>query len=198
MPIEYKIAIDPDKNDTVKYLIKSKGPGLDTLIISENSKIEIDSTLFKPESEYSLEGKVISGKDTIDFSDGIIKFFTPKKTSVDVVNKLSIPSKYFLSQNCPNPFNSSTKINYELKKTEDVSLKVYDVLGREIKTLVNSHLPKGNYEVDFNALNLPSGVYFYRLQAGDFVEAKKMILSKWLINFLLKFLELLNNIYTNI
>jgi len=83
-----------------------------------------------------------------------------------------------LAQNYPNPFNPTTNITYVLPKTENVSLKVYDVLGREVATLVNEVKPAGAYTVPFNASNLASGVYFYKLQAGSFVQTKKMMLVK--------------------
>jgi hypothetical protein len=86
--------------------------------------------------------------------------------------------EFILNQNYPNPFNPVTSIKYTLINTQFVSLKVYDVLGNEITTLVNEEKQSGNYKIDFNALNLPSGVYFYRLQAGAFNETRKMILLK--------------------
>lgn len=85
---------------------------------------------------------------------------------------------YRLEQNYPNPFNPTTNISYVLPKAENVSLKVYDVLGREVATLVNEVKAAGAYTVPFNASNLSSGVYFYKLQAGSFVQTKKMMLVK--------------------
>jgi hypothetical protein len=89
-----------------------------------------------------------------------------------------IPQHVELAQNYPNPFNPETQINYSIPHNSFVTLEVYDILGREITTLVNEVKSPGNYEVNFNATNLPSGIYFYRLQAGSFVETKKMILLK--------------------
>jgi hypothetical protein len=88
------------------------------------------------------------------------------------------PKTYLLSQNYPNPFNPTTTIKYQIPELSFVTIKVYDVLGNEISTLVNEEKPVGSYEVEFNATALPSGIYFYRLQAGSFVETKKMILLK--------------------
>ena len=85
---------------------------------------------------------------------------------------------YSLSDNYPNPFNPSTTISYSVPEIEFVTLKVYDVLGSEIVTLVNEEKPVGGYEVDFNASELSSGVYFYKLQAGNFIQTKKMVLMK--------------------
>jgi hypothetical protein len=88
-------------------------------------------------------------------------------------NAIARAESYRLEQNYPNPFNPTTNITYVLPKAENVSLKVYDVLGREVATLVNEVKPAGAYTVPFNASNLASGVYFYKLQAGSFVQTKK-------------------------
>ena len=89
------------------------------------------------------------------------------------------PNNFELFQNYPNPFNPSTKISYSIIQAGLVfTLKIYDVLGTEIETLVNEEKPTGTYELNWNAANLPSGIYFYRLQAGSFVQTRKMILLK--------------------
>ena len=88
------------------------------------------------------------------------------------------PREYQLFQNYPNPFNPATKIRYEIVDRSYVTLKVYDVLGNDIAILVNEEKPAGTYEVEFDGTGLPSGIYIYRLQAGDFVDSKKMILLK--------------------
>jgi len=89
-----------------------------------------------------------------------------------------IPSKFDLAQNYPNPFNPSTVIKYSIPVTGLVKLAVYDVTGREVATLVNEVKQAGNFLVEFNASNLSSGVYFYKLTSGDFTAIKKMILVK--------------------
>lgn len=91
---------------------------------------------------------------------------------------IGIPVKYDISQNYPNPFNPSTKINYDLPVDGKVSLKLFDMSGKEVATLVNEVKTAGYYTVSFNAMNLSSGVYFYRLNAGDFSATKKMMLIK--------------------
>ncbi len=92
--------------------------------------------------------------------------------------KKPLPTSFQLGQNYPNPFNPSTTIPIQLPKTERVVLKVFDVLGREVATLLNETLSANEYLIPFNASNLSSGVYFYRIQAGEFVETRKMILLK--------------------
>jgi ligand-binding sensor domain-containing protein len=93
-------------------------------------------------------------------------------------NQTQIPTLYALKQNYPNPFNPTTTISYQLPTNTIVTLKVYDVLGREIKTLVSERQKAGNHLVIFDANSLPSGVYFYRLQAGSYAETKKLVLLK--------------------
>jgi hypothetical protein len=85
---------------------------------------------------------------------------------------------FYLNQNYPNPFNPHTKIKYSVPQTSKVQIKVFDVLGKELETLVNEEKPAGSYEIDFNASELPSGVYFYQLKAGKFIQTKKMILLR--------------------
>ena len=89
-----------------------------------------------------------------------------------------VPSRFDLSQNYPNPFNPTTVIKYEIAKTTDVSLKVYNSIGQEVAELVKGEIEPGTYKVQFDAKNLSSGVYFYKLTAGDFVTVKKMIVMK--------------------
>ncbi|MFC2085294.1 T9SS type A sorting domain-containing protein [Bacteroidota bacterium] len=99
-------------------------------------------------------------------------------TSVEETETKSVADNFYLSQNYPNPFNPSTKIKYSIPKQNIVTLKVFDVLGGEVATLVNKEHSQGNYEIEFNGNNLTSGIYFYRLIAGNYIETKKMILVK--------------------
>ncbi|MBK8552916.1 MAG: T9SS type A sorting domain-containing protein [Ignavibacteria bacterium] len=89
-----------------------------------------------------------------------------------------IPEKFALSQNYPNPFNHATKISYKLQNTNYVLLKVYDVRGIEVAELVNEKQTAGSYTVDFEASNLPSGIYFYKIHAGEFSDVRRMSLVK--------------------
>ena len=88
------------------------------------------------------------------------------------------PKEFSLSQNFPNPFNPVTIISYQLPETGFVTLKVYDILGNKVVTLVNDEKPTGSYNVSFDASKLPSGVYYYKMRAGNYVETKKMMLLK--------------------
>ena len=90
----------------------------------------------------------------------------------------NLPGTFVLHQNYPNPFNPSTKIKYSIINKAIVIIKVYDILGNEIKTLVNEEKTIGNYEIEFDGSNLASGIYLYRMQAGNFSDTKKLILIK--------------------
>ncbi|MCZ7609893.1 MAG: YCF48-related protein [Ignavibacterium sp.] len=93
----------------------------------------------------------------------------------DLENTIILPFEFSLSQNYPNPFNPSTTINYEIPSQQFVSLKVYDVLGNEVAILVNEDRSAGSYEINFDASNLSSGIYFYQLKTSEFIQTKKMI-----------------------
>ena len=113
----------------------------------------------------------------IEGSDCII--IIAKNLKKDLAGNLSnLPEEYNLFGNYPNPFNPSTIIRYELPKQSYVNLTIYDVLGREVAVLVNEQKPAGRYEIKFDAKNLPSGIYLFRINAEDFVKTRKMLLLK--------------------
>jgi hypothetical protein len=99
-------------------------------------------------------------------------------TTIDEQPTSDIVTEYNLQQCYPNPFNSSTTLQYSIKERSSVELVLYDILGREVKVFVNEEQDVGYYKINFNAGRLASGIYFYRLQAGNFVETKKMVLMK--------------------
>ncbi len=92
--------------------------------------------------------------------------------------KTQIPTTYAINQNYPNPFNPTTTIIYSLPKIIKVNLKVYNLLGQEVAILVNEEMSIGTHSVTWNAQNVPSGIYFYKITAGEFSKIKKMILIK--------------------
>jgi hypothetical protein len=122
--------------------------------------------------------------------DGI--FYGDSVMTVVIDNKVELLHKYSLSQNYPNPFNPTTTIKFTIptsplnpspyqgegNRERLIALKVYDVLGNEIETLVNEEQPAGEYEVEFDGTGLPSGIYFYQLRTGNYIETKKMVLIK--------------------
>ena len=107
-------------------------------------------------------------------------WFLPRKGSpTEVADRpSSAPSGFALFQNYPNPFNPTTQITFELSESTNTRLTVYDLLGREVATLVSGHLPGGQHRVSFHANGLPTGLYFYELQAGNFVQVRKMLLAQ--------------------
>jgi hypothetical protein len=114
-------------------------------------------------AEPARDINIITSSIATDVNDGI---------------SLKMPDKFQLMQNYPNPFNPSTKISYMVTSASNVSIKVYNSLGEEITTLVNSFKSAGNYTVEFNSKNLPSGVYFYKMIAGNYICTNKMLLIK--------------------
>ena len=118
---------------------------------------------------YSVFGDSLSG-GLVQFREGGI--------ITSAYNEKISPSEFSLEQNYPNPFNPTTSIQYAVISRQFVSLKVYDVLGNEVATLVNKEMQVGSYEAEFDGSELTSGVYFYKLQAGNFIKTKKMILIK--------------------
>jgi hypothetical protein len=111
--------------------------------------------------------------------DGTAHFTEPISVNVvaNVVERV-LPTKFALAQNYPNPFNPSTTIEFALPKSVHATLKVFDLLGREVATLVDEQLPPGNYKREWHAQDMASGVYLYRLQAGEFVGTKKLLLLR--------------------
>jgi hypothetical protein len=118
----------------------------------------------------------------LDIRDGNWEIYykrNPTGNPIGIQNiSTEIPSSYSLSQNYPNPFNPTTIISFQLSLAGQVVLKVYDVMGREVQTLVNESLKPGTYEASFDGSSLNSGVYFYRLTTENYSETKKMILMK--------------------
>jgi hypothetical protein len=146
--------------NNISYQVNTQGIGNRTVRL----KLVLDNNF---EAEYSLSGI---------YSDEYVL----NKTSVKQINYTGgeVVKSYELSQNYPNPFNPSTTIKFQIPTSGDAVLKIYDILGNEITTLVNEFLETGKYEVNFDATALASGVYIYRLNVNDFVNVKKMVLLK--------------------
>jgi hypothetical protein len=156
------------QNETIQWSVISSGG---TITISQNDAIE------------GIAGQPIVDKTSAVNDEILTGFFAnpdaqpTNVTSADEIKPVVI-NDYRLLQNFPNPFNPSTKISWELPAGSQATLEVYDMLGREVATLVNEFKPAGKYETEFNADALPSGVYFYQLRTGDYTSVKKMILLK--------------------
>ncbi|MBN8571612.1 MAG: T9SS type A sorting domain-containing protein [Ignavibacteria bacterium] len=135
--------------------------------------------------EFALSTPSLKAMGFINSSTGFIAgdnsllYKTTDGGAVSVHNiSNTIPEHYYVSQNYPNPFNPSTKINFSIPKSGLVQIKVYDLMGRELQTLLNEFKVTGEYKVDFDGSKLASGVYFYKLITNDFIETKKMMLVK--------------------
>lgn len=143
---------------------------------------------------FSLRCRVTDGFGTVIMSNERLVYvvdYTPEggsannnfteslsKSNTELTNENFIPSNYELLQNYPNPFNPSTTISFAIPEMNVVTLKVYDVLGKEVATLVNETKPAGYYDILFDASNLPSGLYIYKITSGNFATVKKMLLIK--------------------
>ena len=135
----------------------------------------------------SNEAVYVYNKGNVLFQQttGIYKLnvtYTVPSVGIQTISQ-EIPEQYKLSQNYPNPFNPATKIRFHIPASAEitqriVSLKIYDILGKEIAVLVNENLKPGIYEVEWNVQNIPSGVYFYSLITNEFTQTKKMVVVK--------------------
>lgn len=137
--------------------------------------VDLDGQI-KP--ELGVDVAAIADSITITGSSVTGVILTFMRTTVSVAEVLPVLSEFSLAQNYPNPFNPTTIIQYQLPRDGVVKITVFDALGREIQTVVNEFKSSGSYSVEFNAGTLPSGVYFYRLEAGSFASTKKLILMK--------------------
>jgi hypothetical protein len=117
--------------------------------------------------------------EDVDENEEIFYNRNPTGNTVGINNISSVvPEEFFLGQNYPNPFNPTTTISFRIARSGLVVLAVYDLLGKEVATLVDEHLSGGSYETNFDGSDLPSGLYFYRIRAGEFVQTKKLMLQK--------------------
>ncbi|HLG32082.1 MAG TPA: T9SS type A sorting domain-containing protein, partial [Ignavibacteriaceae bacterium] len=137
---------------------------------------QVDGTeIFYYLSATSNSGRTVT--KPLPAPSGFYKFMV--ENSITAVNENDLPDEFILFQNFPNPFNPATKIKYQIPTAQvSVQIKVYDILGNEIATLVNEEKSAGTYEIEFDALRLSSGIYFYRMIAGNYSEIKKMILIR--------------------
>jgi len=142
-------------------------------VITTNTNVQ--SGILNYSTTYYWHVRAIGLGGTSDWSE-VKNFLTTLITDVEMENE--IPIEFALHQNYPNPFNPSTVIKFQVSSYQFVNLKIYDILGKEVATLVNEEKPAGRYKATFNASNLSSGVYIYKLQAGNFSEIRKMILMK--------------------
>ena len=158
-----------------------KSFGIDGYVLSDLGGVsDVYSSILQADQKLLVAGEHHNG---LNYESVILRYNNTQVTGVE--SEEVFPNKYILHQNYPNPFNPTTTINYSIpaitvgdENFRPVQLKVYDALGKEVATLVNEEKSPGTYEVTFDASNLSSGIYFYKLQTGNFVETKKMILLR--------------------
>jgi len=165
------------------YISNFNGPGPQPVVNNDDYRSFIGSGPYRlePGDSVVIGFSWVAGVNLSDLqanADKAKQLWDTIKTGIDDQDISALSAKFVLAQNYPNPFNPSTTIQFNLPKASSVVLKVYDLLGQEIETLINEKRPAGKYQVRWTANDLPSGIYFYRLQAGEFVETKKLILQK--------------------
>ena len=164
--------------DTLLYIIERKGDdNSDTTITTKDTLWTVPSSTLKPGTSYTITGKVTNGQDTTNATN-IATFVTADKLTGVLSNDPNLPKSFELYQNYPNPFNPTTNFKYDLPKNTRVRIDVFDLLGKGVKILVDEVQSGGSYIIKFNASNLSSGVYFYRLKTNDFSQTKKLLLMR--------------------
>ena len=179
--LELPTGINDNNKDDIRsiddiLLVESDQPIVVDPPVGNSPNFTIDSYV-EPQGNnlYHVHLKMQTGNDS-STEDVILNVkYDP---SVGVENEKKLPSDYKLSQNFPNPFNPSTEIRYSLKESGNVLLKVFDILGKEVAVLKNKYETAGSHIVNFNASNLPSGIYFYTITTGSFHQTKKMVLLR--------------------
>ena len=179
---ELNVRYDAVNRDIVQAYKDSLAAEDETINISEtseNSGVVYERWSFENLQAERLNQAIKTEDRFIDsWIDRFITFENSVITNLDSQQLDVMPVGAELSQNYPNPFNPSTKIDFTLPQTTDVTLRVYNVLGQQVKTLVNERMSAGSHSARFDATGLSSGMYFYRLQAGDFTAQKQMMLIK--------------------
>ena len=169
--------IEITMNEASTYFADPSGGNGDYHLIATSSAVDAGSSVNAP----NIDRDGIARPQGNGFDIGAYEY-----TSSVSVNEETLPNDFILFQNYPNPFNPTTNIRFQISNPRYVTLKVFDILGNEVATLINKKKPAGNYEAEFNASDLSSGIYFYQLKVGNpssgsghsFIETKKMILMK--------------------
>jgi endo-1,4-beta-xylanase len=147
-----------------------------TIVDSTTADTLLHLDTLSAKTKYYWHVRAVNAGDTGSYS-AAASFVTEDQIE-SVSNPIVVPGAYSLSQNYPNPFNPSTMIRYSIPKSEFVRLIIYNVMGQKVALLINKERPAGTYEINFNASGLACGIYFYRIEAGSYVQVKKMVLLK--------------------
>ncbi len=188
--------LSSNESESTAKIVEKINAYLDKNPTAKKVKESFDKTMFKNSSgndKYNIASNELSIKATLNISqmrrmskderrNEIMKdweLILGKPGQTGSVTGNEMPLKFALYQNYPNPFNPVTTIKFDLPKDANVKIRIFDLLGREVANLVNNELKKaGSYQIEWNAGNFASGVYFYRIEAGDYVQSKKMVLVK--------------------
>jgi hypothetical protein len=158
------------------YELHLWGPGLDTLVKTRDTSLTLlPFASMQNGQTYRWHVWIRDEFTSVSSQDTLHLIYRSGATTVETEPR---PGSFRLQQNYPNPFNPSTTISFEIGRPVFVSLKVYDVLGKEVATLVNETKREGKYNVQWEPSDMPSGIYFYRVHAGDFSDIKKMALIR--------------------
>ena len=172
--------------NNIKAVVSSNDPNITNITPSELSFGNIgpqQNVTSNDSVQFHTQNDPDSVKIAVLIKSGNYPYWGDSDTLYIVISGIedqiaNVPTKYSLGQNYPNPFNPITTIEFDLLKTSEVTLKVFNILGEELVTLVSDKLSAGSYSYEWNALGLASGVYLYRLKAGDYVETRKMVLMR--------------------
>jgi hypothetical protein len=183
MAIEKKIVYStpPGSNgETIFYTVFRRAyPNTDGVVIPTNSGVYNYTYTYKRETAWIDTSMYTVAFVQNDNNKEVINSAKGAYIATGIGNfGNGIPAEYSLSQNYPNPFNPVTTIKYSIPNSGFVSLKVFDILGKEVITLVNGNAPAGNYSVEFHSGNLASGLYFYKFNSGNFSDTKKLVITK--------------------
>lgn len=178
--LRYKFKIRKIGAGGVDFIYNSDNSGTDTIVTLRKSFLDSLAQAIGTTGDSvrcTWRGWAYNGFDSASSGNAFIVTLVRVSVGINIISTI-VPENFNLENNYPNPFNPSTVIKFDVAKTEDVNITIYDMLGRQVENLVNEKLQPGKYEVTFNAANYSSGIYYYRMQTTEFVQTKKMLLVK--------------------
>ncbi|MFI5252777.1 MAG: LamG-like jellyroll fold domain-containing protein [Bacteroidota bacterium] len=179
LTFKWNRSVDVDSQDTLRYIFYVKGPSLDTLISNLMDTVQYFNIMSRLQTASNYKWTVLASDGILTIASHDTFGFRTSNTVTGIHDKfLSLPTKYTLDQNYPNPFNPTTTISYALPQPSRVRLTIVNTLGQELFILLDQFEDTGYKSVSFDASKLPSGVYFYRMEAGGFFDVKKLLLMK--------------------
>ncbi len=170
------ISYQPNQNTTLNVQTNDTDPGLILTKVGSNYIIDYYNVVIWSNTTTDLTGYTYNA--TITQFNGTLSPFKKSVTSVAIGNINTPPKTFHLSQNYPNPFNPSTIIEYQIPNDTHVKILIFDIMGNQVAELLNGNVSAGTHVIRFNGIKLASGVYFYRIEAGEFSETKKFVLIK--------------------